>query len=186
MFLPELALNGFQVFGVFTCDEWKRYATRLFNEADRNHDGYLNEEEFKAIRKAAAIRPSPELRDEAIACMALADLRVASEWEGFPPGSCGLAFDARLERYSVGDAKGEPVIEGGYGVSDGPAAEAEAEAEAAADELGATTRSSFRRPSKCIEGHGSYTHTMNAQHPRKRTQTQRQCSKSRGEMPMAP
>ena len=38
--------------GVFTCDEWKRYATKLFNDADRNRDGYLTAEEFESIRKA--------------------------------------------------------------------------------------------------------------------------------------
>ena len=36
----------------------------------------------------------------------LVDLRVAKAWEGCPPGSYGLAFDAKLERYTVGDAKG--------------------------------------------------------------------------------
>jgi len=38
--------------GVFTCDEWKRYANKLFNDADKNRDGYLNAEEFESIRKA--------------------------------------------------------------------------------------------------------------------------------------
>lgn len=38
--------------GVFTCDEWKRYAAKLFNDADKNRDGYLSEEEFQSIRKA--------------------------------------------------------------------------------------------------------------------------------------
>ena len=38
--------------GVFTCEEWKRYATKLFNDADKNHDGYLTAEEFESIRKA--------------------------------------------------------------------------------------------------------------------------------------
>ena len=38
--------------GVFTCDEWKRYATRLFTDADKNRDGYLSAEEFQSIRKA--------------------------------------------------------------------------------------------------------------------------------------
>jgi hypothetical protein len=38
--------------GLFTCDEWKRYATKLFNDADKNRDGYLSEEEFQSIRKA--------------------------------------------------------------------------------------------------------------------------------------
>jgi len=38
--------------GVYTCEEWKRYAEKLFKDADKNRDGYLNEEEFKAIRSA--------------------------------------------------------------------------------------------------------------------------------------
>jgi hypothetical protein len=25
--------------GTYTCDEWRQYATRLFNPTDRNHDG---------------------------------------------------------------------------------------------------------------------------------------------------
>ena len=61
---------------------------------------------LEALASAAAIRPSLDLRNEAIACLALVDLRVAKEWEGFPPGSYGLAFDAKLERYTVSDAKG--------------------------------------------------------------------------------
>jgi len=38
--------------GVYTCDEWKRYATKLFDQADRNRDGFLDAKEFEAIRKA--------------------------------------------------------------------------------------------------------------------------------------
>jgi Ca2+-binding EF-hand superfamily protein len=38
--------------GVYTCEEWKQYATKVFNEADRNHDGYVDAQEFEAIRKA--------------------------------------------------------------------------------------------------------------------------------------
>jgi hypothetical protein len=38
--------------GVYTCEEWKQYATKLFNEADRNHDGYVDVQEFETIRKA--------------------------------------------------------------------------------------------------------------------------------------
>jgi eukaryotic-like serine/threonine-protein kinase len=63
-------------------------------------------EGLKALASAAAIRPTLELRNEAIACMALMDLRVAREWEGVPPNSFGLAFDAKLEHYSIGDAQG--------------------------------------------------------------------------------
>ncbi len=61
---------------------------------------------LEVLASAAAIRPTLELRNEAIACMALVDLRVAKKWEGYPPGSHGLAFDAKLERYCVSDAKG--------------------------------------------------------------------------------
>jgi Ca2+-binding EF-hand superfamily protein len=39
--------------GTYTCDEWKQYASRIFNLADRNHDGWLDAEEFKAVQKAA-------------------------------------------------------------------------------------------------------------------------------------
>jgi len=38
--------------GIYTCEEWKQYATKLFNDADSNHDGYLDAKEFEAIRKA--------------------------------------------------------------------------------------------------------------------------------------
>jgi hypothetical protein len=47
--------------GVFTCEEWKRYAGKLFNDADKNRDGYLNAEEFEAIRKADPMLKSAEL-----------------------------------------------------------------------------------------------------------------------------
>jgi len=38
--------------GVYTCDEWKRYVAKLFDQADRNHDGFVDAHEFDAIRKA--------------------------------------------------------------------------------------------------------------------------------------
>jgi hypothetical protein len=40
--------------GVYTCDEWKKYADRLFTSADRNRDGNLDKFEFETIRKADA------------------------------------------------------------------------------------------------------------------------------------
>jgi EF-hand domain pair len=39
--------------GIYTCDEWKSYLDRLFNLADRNHDGHLDQSEFATIRRAA-------------------------------------------------------------------------------------------------------------------------------------
>jgi serine/threonine protein kinase/WD40 repeat protein len=41
-----------------------------------------------------------KLRNEAIACLALQDVRLEKEWEGNPPGTNGLGFDARFERYA--------------------------------------------------------------------------------------
>jgi WD40 repeat protein len=51
-----------------------------------------------------------ELRNEAIACMALPDLRVAKEWDGWPTGSASLAFDGALERYARVDRHGNVTI----------------------------------------------------------------------------
>ncbi len=42
-----------------------------------------------------------ELRSEVIACLALPDLRVAKEWDGWPSGSMTVDFDGALERYAA-------------------------------------------------------------------------------------
>jgi hypothetical protein len=41
--------------GVYTCGEWKSYLDRMFNLADRNHDGRLDAKEFETVRKAAPV-----------------------------------------------------------------------------------------------------------------------------------
>lgn len=41
--------------GIYTCDEWKSYLDRLFNLADRNHDGHLDQKEFATVRKMAPV-----------------------------------------------------------------------------------------------------------------------------------
>jgi WD40 repeat protein len=46
------------------------------------------------------------LRNEAIACLALPDLRVAKEWNGWPAGSFSVQFDSALERYARVDRQG--------------------------------------------------------------------------------
>jgi Ca2+-binding EF-hand superfamily protein len=38
--------------GVFTCDEWKSFADRIFTSADRNRDGHLDPSEFATVQKA--------------------------------------------------------------------------------------------------------------------------------------
>ncbi len=49
---------------------------------------------------------SLELRNEVIACLALPDVRVAREWDGWPAGSLRLDFDGALERYARVDRQG--------------------------------------------------------------------------------
>ena len=58
------------------------------------------------LAAAAKLGPSLELRNEAVACLALTDLRRAKSWGGFPSGTTMLAFDARLEKYVRSDARG--------------------------------------------------------------------------------
>ncbi len=67
-------------------------------------------ESLSALAKAAAIQPSLALRNEAIACMALADVRVAKEWDGAAIDGNTLAFDRAYERYARGDARGNVSI----------------------------------------------------------------------------
>jgi eukaryotic-like serine/threonine-protein kinase len=61
---------------------------------------------LSALAKAAGIRPSLELRNEAVAAMTSVDIRLVQEREVGPSGATMLAFDAELERYAVGDAEG--------------------------------------------------------------------------------
>ena len=60
-----------------------------------------------AIQKAAAIHPSLELRNEAIAALALIDLKLARSIEVRKDQSQCVAFDARLETVAVATVGGE-------------------------------------------------------------------------------
>jgi eukaryotic-like serine/threonine-protein kinase len=67
---------------------------------------------LEAIAEAAHIRPSLELRNEAIACMALVDVRDERVWaEALETDrleySTGVAFDSDLEHYAYTDASGD-------------------------------------------------------------------------------
>jgi WD40 repeat protein len=61
---------------------------------------------LKALASAAKIRVSNELRNEAIACLTLVDLRVMRACGATPDPESSLAFDAEVERYAVGDHRG--------------------------------------------------------------------------------
>jgi serine/threonine protein kinase len=62
------------------------------------------------IGKALQLNPSQEMRHqlriEAIGALALPDLYLARQWEGYPPGSAGVDFDDRLEIYARTDKRG--------------------------------------------------------------------------------
>jgi eukaryotic-like serine/threonine-protein kinase len=78
------------------------------------------------LAQAAEIRPSLELRNEAIACLTLPDLRLGNRWEPSgrehfrvePSGRAtwsdhgldGFAFDSMLERYAVWDGANDIVL----------------------------------------------------------------------------
>lgn len=65
-----------------------------------------------ALSNAAAIRPTLELRNEAIAAMALPDARVCRYWSLDPPVPlfAGLVFDAAVERYARAYPNGQIAI----------------------------------------------------------------------------
>jgi serine/threonine protein kinase/WD40 repeat protein/tetratricopeptide (TPR) repeat protein len=70
----------------------------------------------EAARLARALDLGPEarltLRNEAIACLALVDLRLDRKWPGYPPGTTltGIAFDADLERFARVDGDGNITV----------------------------------------------------------------------------
>jgi tetratricopeptide (TPR) repeat protein/serine/threonine protein kinase/WD40 repeat protein len=61
-----------------------------------------------ALAKAAGIRPDDRLRDEAIAALALPDIRLGPSWHARPPGSHEIAFDGQYRLYAR--ANNEEVI----------------------------------------------------------------------------
>jgi WD40 repeat protein/tRNA A-37 threonylcarbamoyl transferase component Bud32 len=52
-----------------------------------------------ALAEAARIRPGPELRNEAIGCLTLADLRMARQWPAPPGGTQRIEYDNAFVRY---------------------------------------------------------------------------------------
>ncbi len=63
-----------------------------------------------AIRQAAQIAVTKELRDEAAAALVLPDVEIAREWEAYPEDTEALGFDADFERYARVNKQGELVI----------------------------------------------------------------------------
>jgi serine/threonine protein kinase/WD40 repeat protein/Tfp pilus assembly protein PilF len=65
---------------------------------------------LQALAEAARLNPPEplrlELRNEAIACLALADLTIGRRWDESSFGTALRVFDGSLERYARGDAQG--------------------------------------------------------------------------------
>jgi serine/threonine protein kinase/WD40 repeat protein/Tfp pilus assembly protein PilF len=79
-------------------------ASRWSGRAGRKFDGLAALAEAARLAHDLDLGPDEmvNLRNEAIACMALVDLRLDHKWPGYPPGSTltGTAFDAQMERYA--------------------------------------------------------------------------------------
>src|SRR5262249_27068326 len=86
----------------------KARATRFSQRPGRRFDG------LQAVREAAAIARNMQLgkeafdrlRTEAIGCLALPDVRIAQEWDGWAAGTLNVVFDDALERYARRDREG--------------------------------------------------------------------------------
>ncbi|MFT3781414.1 MAG: serine/threonine-protein kinase [Nibricoccus sp.] len=76
-------------------------ASRMTNEAGHRTEA------IEAIKKAAAIRPSLELRNEAIAALTLVDLQVAKSFPVRANSGQRLAFDKALQTVAVASESGE-------------------------------------------------------------------------------
>jgi WD40 repeat protein len=59
-----------------------------------------------AVAEAARIRPDGRLRDEAIAALALPDVRRVPGWRSTPPGTATLAYGGRYRLYARTDTDG--------------------------------------------------------------------------------
>jgi WD40 repeat protein/tetratricopeptide (TPR) repeat protein/tRNA A-37 threonylcarbamoyl transferase component Bud32 len=54
---------------------------------------------LRALREAARIRVTPEVRDLALAALVLPDVEVAAEWDAWPEGTVSIAFDGDFHNY---------------------------------------------------------------------------------------
>ena len=58
------------------------------------------------LAAAARFAPTLELRNEAIACLALTDVRMAKSWVGRSPDGCAWVMDRKFQREARSDARG--------------------------------------------------------------------------------
>lgn len=76
-------------------------ALRLSGEVGRRQRA------LKALREAARVQPTLELRNEAVACLALTDLEKPDQLHHFPLANTPHAVDAALQRFAFGHTNGD-------------------------------------------------------------------------------
>jgi WD40 repeat protein/serine/threonine protein kinase/Tfp pilus assembly protein PilF len=83
-------------------------ATRLSRRPGQRFDSLKVLGEAAKVARALHLEPEHllELRNEAIASLALPDMRIIQEWEDNLSDSCHVAFDAALARYAIVDTQG--------------------------------------------------------------------------------
>jgi serine/threonine protein kinase/WD40 repeat protein/tetratricopeptide (TPR) repeat protein len=83
-------------------------ASRLSRRVGQRFDSLKALEEAAKIARQLNLPEEDflELRNQAIACLALPDLRVAKEWDGWPADTTFVLFDQKLERYARHDQQG--------------------------------------------------------------------------------
>ena len=81
-------------------------ASRGSGRMGQRHDTLKALAEAAALNGRVAVSPQDilDMRAEAIAAMALPDIRLGHEWEGNPAGTNGRAFDSTYERYALSKA----------------------------------------------------------------------------------
>jgi WD40 repeat protein len=91
-------------------DETRAHLWRSYLDQARSVRGSIEAgrrlQALEAVREAARLRPTLEVRNEAIASLALDDLVVRKQWAGFPTGTCFMVMDARHQLYARADEQG--------------------------------------------------------------------------------
>ena len=102
---------------------WQSYVSeaRAWRFSRRRGQRFDSLDALREATKIARERNMPaesfdRLRNEAIACLALPDMRVVKQWNGWPAGSLHVDFDSKLERYARTDRDGTCFV---YRVADG-------------------------------------------------------------------
>jgi hypothetical protein len=87
-------------------------ASRGSGRMGQRHDTLKALAEAADLNGRVAVSPQDilDMRTEAIAAMALPDIRLGHEWEGNPAGTIGRAFDSTYERYALSKKDGEVTV----------------------------------------------------------------------------